>query len=585
MRKREGEIILKGSPISEGIGIGRFIFLDDLENVVAPEFSIPFTEVEHEISRYREAVDSSREDLHNLQRFLAKEGSDEAVSIIDSHIQMLEDPMMTTLMEKKIRQMMKNTESVFRSVMTDYEKEFAKVKDNFFKQRLTDVKDLSKRILKNLSSGNEMSLKELPKHSIIVSRELGPSHAAEASKGVIEGIVTEVGGATSHAALIARSKGIPYVANIDIAQLHIAPKGIVIIDGTRGEVIINPCEERLEKAKQKKSSSEKGIKGKIGKANVETRDGEPFEIFANIDNIEDLHLVKQYGATGVGLFRSEFLLLRKDLLSFSEEEQFYLFSEMMDVTQNFPFTFRIFDIGGDKGKSYYHQSEPNPALGCRGIRFLLKHPEIFLAHLRALLRVSGQGNLRILLPFIADMQELMKAKELIEETTSALRQEGFVIPAKIPLGSMIEIPSAVMIADFLAKECDFLSIGTNDLVQYTLAADRTTKESHEYYKSHHPSIIRMIRHVVEQAAKEKKPICLCGEMASDPLMLPLLLSLGVRSISCSPRFIPIVKEMVSSISCKDVAFLKGEINRCETSHQILSFLEDRYSDLVNKISK
>ncbi|MCB1109905.1 MAG: phosphoenolpyruvate--protein phosphotransferase [Chlamydiia bacterium] len=576
------ELILNGAPISGGIAIGNLFFLEAFQEEIVPEFSIPTAEVEKEISRYRRAVHSSREDLHDLQRFLAKEGSTEAVSIIDTHIQMLEDPFMTTFMEKKIRQRMKNTETVFRSVMNDYEKEFSKVKDSFFKQRLLDVKDLSQRILRNLHPRKTLKTEEIPEKSIIFTKELVPSSTAEASKRQVRGFITEIGGITSHAALIARSKGIPYVANISIDTLY-SHKGLpVIIDGKTGIVIVNPSDATLEKyekeqeedLKQKQATIDEGTEG------TATQDGVKIDLLANIENLSDLDLLIPYNAEGIGLFRSEFLFFGKELQNFAEEDQFILYQKVMNKARGMPVIFRTFDVGGDKGNVNQYEPEPNPALGCRGIRFLLRNREIFVHQLRALLRVSPDGDLRILLPMISDVTELLQAKELIQEAALELRSEGHEIADEIPIGCMIEVPSAVMVCDHIARECDFLSIGTNDLIQYTLAADRATQEVYPFYKRAHPSILRMIQKVIEEGIKENIPVSLCGEIASDPLLAPLLIGLGVRKLSCASRFIPRLRKMITHLTVPEVEQVTQELLRLETAEAIENVLKETFGALL-----
>lgn len=579
------EIQIKGAPISGGISIGKLFFLEDFPDDVIPEFPIHSSDVENEIARYRRAILSSREDLHDLQRFLAKEGSSEAASIIDTHIQMLEDPFMTTFVEKKIRQMMKNTESVFRSVMTDYEKEFSKVKDAFFRQRLLDVKDLSSRILRHLYPRQEVNLSELPEGTVIFTKELVPSLTAEAKASQIMGFITEMGGSTSHAALIARSKGIPYISNIDIDILKRFEQANAIVDGVGGVLIINPSRATLEsyRGRQKDHDSLTPPKKEEDKR-ITTIDDCEVTLLANLESIGDLDLLDVYGAHGVGLFRSEFLFFGKELHSFSEEEQYELYREVIKNSKGRPLTFRTFDVGGDKGNISIYEPEPNPALGCRAIRFLLKNRDVFIMQLRALLRISLEGDLRILLPLISDVTELVQAKELIQEVAIELRKEGYQIADEIPVGSMIEVPSAVITCDLIARECDFLSIGTNDLIQYTLATDRTHQNLHSFYKPTHPSIIRMIKHIAEEGAKLKTPVSLCGEMAADPLMLPLLLGLGIRSFSCAPRYVPKLREMVKRLSLAECQDIVGTILAFETCQEVEQFLQEKYEKLISELS-
>ena len=579
------EIYIKGTSVSEGVSIGKLFFLKVLPENITPEFPIHLSDVENEIARYRRAIVSSREDLHDLQHFLAKEGSREAASIIDTHIQMLEDPFMTTFMEKKIRQMMKNTESVFRNVMADYEKEFSKIKDVFFKQRLLDVKDLSHRILHHLYPQEQTFFSSFPNGSVLFSKELVPSITAEATSSQVVGFVTEAGGATSHAALIARSKRIPYVSDIDIQSLHAFEGCSVVIDAIQGALIINPSKETLRLYKRKQKQMQKLTSQKHQeKEKVETQDGCALTLLANIENITDLNLLDVYGADGVGLFRSEFLFVGKDLQRLSEKQQYECYKEAMENARGKPLTFRIFDIGGDKANSGSQEAELNSALGCRAIRFLLKNRDLFMIQLRALIRVSLEGDLRILIPLVSDVTELMAAKELIREVAIDLRKEGYQIASEIPVGSMIEVPSAVITCDLIAKECDFLSIGTNDLMQYTLATDRAYQHKYAFCKPSHPSIIRMIQHVAKEGMSVNVPVSLCGEMAANPLMIPLLLGLGIRNFSCAPRYLPLIRQMARHLYLAECQSHIEDVLRLSTCQEVEHYLYEKYEKMIAEIS-
>ena len=578
------EIHLQGSSLSKGIAIGKLYFLESFQEDVPPEFPVARSEIEKEINRYRSAIHSSRDDLHNLQNFLAKEGSKEAVSIIGAHIQMLEDPFMTTFMEKKIRQMMKNTESVFRSVMGDYELEFSKVKNSVIRERLLDVKDLSERILCNLYPRKRIILSDIPKNSVVFTKELIPSCIAENFSDNVKGFISEVGGSTSHATLIVRSKGLPLVSNIDTSFLASFENSLTIVDGRNGEIIINPKKETLESfIAMQKIFEERRSNSYDSAQTVMTSDGQEVNLLVNLDVMSDLDFLDSSGVKGIGLFRSEFFFFGKELSQFSEEEQFRLYKKVMEQSSGIPVTFRVFDIGGDKGRVHATLPEPNPALGCRGIRFLLQNPDIFKTQLRALLRVSLQGDLRILLPLISDVDELLAAKALIYEVASDLRLRGYEIAEEIALGCMVEVPSAAILCDLIAKECDFLSIGTNDLIQYTLASDRTGQQANSFYKSFHPSIIRMIRHIVTECNRLGKPVNLCGEMASDPLATPLLLGLGIRNFSCCLRFIPHIRKMIQMASIKEVEELALEIMSFETTGAIETHMKKKFQDRIDSL--
>ena len=586
MDKAIDEIHLQGSSLSKGIAIGKLFFLESFQEEIPPEFPVATSDIDKEIIRYRSAIHSSRDDLHDLQNFLAKEGSKEAVSIIGAHIQMLEDPFMTTFMEKKIRQMMKNTESVFRSVMGDYELEFSKVKNSVIRERLLDVKDLSERILCNLYPRKRIVLSDMPENSIVFTKELIPSCIAENFSSNVKGFISETGGSTSHATLIARSKGLPLVSNIDTAFLANFTNSLTIVDGRNGQIIINPKKETLDSfiAIQKSFEERRSNSSCSSAQTVITSDGHEANLLVNLDVMSDLDFLECAGIKGIGLFRSEFFFFGKDISLLSEEEQFQLYKKVMQQSQGIPVTFRVFDIGGDKGWVSTSLPEPNPALGCRAIRFLLLNPDIFKTQLRALLRVSLEGELRILLPLISDVDELQATKSIIYEVAADLRLSGYEIAEEIALGCMIEVPSAVILCDLIAKECDFLSIGTNDLIQYTLATDRTGQQVNSQYKSFHPSIIRMIRHIIRECNRLDKPVNLCGEMASDPLIIPLLLGLGIRNFSCSLRFIPHIRKMIQMTSMKEADELALEIMTFETTGAIESHMKKKFQERVDSLS-
>jgi phosphotransferase system enzyme I (PtsI) len=454
LKAKDEEIHLKGAPVSEGIAIGVPVFLSCDEETSVPEFPITTGEVEGEIARYRRALSSSREDLKKLQANLVQEGSIEIVSIIDTHIQMLEDPMMTTHMEKKIREMLQNTESVFQAVVTDYQQRFSKTPDAFFQQRLADVKDLSQRVLRNLSSNSQKNLEEIPADSIIFAKELVPSDTASIQATRVSAFVTQTGGGTSHAALIARAKGIPYVASVDLDILQNARGKCVIVDGLTGDIIVNPSSDTLERYQELKQRLTKQYQQleKDRHLPSETFDGFPVRILANINSFNDVDFVHHHSAAGIGLFRSEYLFLQSKTLYQEEDNQTEYYRQLLEKANGLPTVIRVFDIGGDKYPDLLGElKEPNPVLGCRGVRFLLKNKHIFKTQLRAIFRASLLGDVRILIPLISDINELRETKALIEEVKIELKAEGIPFKETIPLGCMVEVPSAVLICDILAQ--------------------------------------------------------------------------------------------------------------------------------------
>lgn len=569
MTDHKKEIHLSGCPVSEGIAIGAAYFLEYSEEAI-PEFPITLGEIDGEIARYRKALFSSREDLEKIQSYLACEGSEDAAVIIDTHIQMLDDPLITVHMEEKIRQMKQNTEAVFRSVIREFENRF-KARDSFFQQRLVDVKDVSKRILDHLGNKQEVSSPEIPPHAVIFSMELAPSQIAAVSASRMGAFVTERGGGNSHAALIARAKGIPYVAGIDIRSVHQEPIDCVIVDGLAGEVILNPTSATLQKYQNLQACftirSEHLEKEAVLQA--VTRDAVAIRLYANAGSLSDLETLSLYGAEGVGLFRTEYLLLDGSSTLPTEEEQYKIYRRLIEEVNGLPFIFRVFDIGGDKIPNAFLElkKEPNPVLGCRGIRLLLARKDVFCTQLRALLRASPYGDMRLLLPLITDLHELRITKQWIEE----IKQE-LGITQSIPLGCMIEVPSSALIAEAIVQECDFLSIGTNDLMQYTLGVDRSNPAMSALCHPAHPSILRLIHFAALAANTHGKHIGICGEIASNPLFIPLLLGLGLREFSCAPRYLPLIKRAILSVDIASCERLAAKALTLATSSEIETLL-------------
>lgn len=566
------EIRLKGAPVSEGIAIGVPHFLITTEEPI-PEFPITMGEVDGEIARYRRALFSSREDLERLQSDLEDEGSEDAVTIIDTHIQMLDDPMITTHMEEKIRLMRRNTEAVFRSVINEFESKVTGRCDSFFRERLIDVMDVSKRILGHLGNKQKISFCDIPPNSVIFAKELAPSQTAAVQASHIGGFVTETGGGNSHAALIARAKGIPYVASIEVERLIEANPDFVIVDGMQGFVILNPSQETLEEYQKLLANlkSRFALLEKDAMLQAETRDRTSIRLLANIGDKSELDLLAQHGAQGVGLFRTEYLLLQESTFFPHEEEQYLVYREVIEKLEGMPLIVRVFDIGGDKNPDLFRdlRKEPNPVLGCRGIRFLLRYPEIFRVQLRALFRAAKDHDVHLLLPLIADLNELKAAQEIIQEVKEELPHAR-----SLPVGCMIEVPSAVLIADALAQWCDFFSIGTNDLIQYTLGMDRSDPAMGEVCYPAHPSVVRLIKMAVAQAEKYDKHIGICGEIASNPLFIPLLLGLGLREFSCASRYLPAIHEIVRKVSIPDCETLAEKALQLNTSEEIAALLRD-----------
>jgi phosphotransferase system enzyme I (PtsI) len=549
------EVILRGLPISKGIGIGFPIFFS-AEGDEVPEVAIQKREIDEEIERYRKALESSRKDVEKLQKMSIHDGPPEIVAILGTHLEMMQDPLLTTVIEEKIRDLQQSTESIFHHLIEEYKRRFSTLQDTYFQERVRDIIDVSRRILGHLRPLGRMGMGEMPHNSVVLAHELVPSETVEASSSLVSAFVTAAGGLTSHAAIIARAKGIPYVANVDIKLLKRIEVQSIVVDGSQGIVIINPSRQTLKKYQEIKRSYLDNYKLLKSSAHLkgETIDGYEIRIFANLENPKEIDKLIRGGSSGIGLFRSEYLFLsRKEFPS--EEEQFQIYKRMARALKGRPLVVRIFDVGGDKridllpenrDSRYFFNLGPeqNPALGCRAVRFLLRYPEILETQLRAILRASRFGEIHILIPMVSDISELREVRAITDKLKETLRKEGVKMASSVPLGCMIEVPSSAIMCDALADEADFLSIGTNDLVQYVLAADRSNPNTSDLYFSTHPSILRLIRMVVSSANKARKPVILCGECAADPSMIPLLIGLGIREFSVAARHIPLVKHTI-----------------------------------------
>jgi phosphotransferase system enzyme I (PtsI) len=559
------EETLQGIPISRGIGIGAPIFLIHLDAPV-PEVEIQNSDIDNEIERYRKALESSRKDVELLQKL--SEGPPEIASILGAHLEMMQDPLLTSVMEEKIRHMQRNTESIFHHIIEEYKVRFSSLQDQYFQERVRDIVDVSRRILGHLRPGESDQISRLTAQSVVLTHELVPSETVEARPDQVSAFVTMLGGPTAHAAIIARAKGIPYVAGIDIKSLRNQEIFCVIVDGTEGKVILNPAASTLKRYRKlhKQELEEDRKLKRTSHLKGETIDGVEVRLFANLENPADVSSLIRAGAEGVGLFRSEYLIFSKKNIP-SEEEQFAIYRQMVKALKKRPLVIRIFDIGGDKrvefppthpAARYFDEIgfEPNPALGCRAIRFLLRYPEILDAQLRAILRAACDGEIQILIPMVADVSELHAVKDRISEIICQLQKEKIKTVKAISVGCMIEVPSAAILSDSLAKEADFLSIGTNDLVQYVLASDRNHLRTSHLYT--HPSILRLIEQIVASANRFKKPLIVCGECATNPLMVPLLIGLGVRAFSMAARHIPWVKQTIRSWKLADALRLASE---------------------------
>lgn len=581
MKKKQEEKIICGSPLSRGIAIGKPYFFTHTEDDI-PERIILEKDVDFEIERYRHALSCSRNDVKRLRRELEEENALEAASILETHLQIMQDPLLTTLIENQIKLTRRSADYVFHHSHVKYQKKFQAIRDPFFRNRDKDLEDISRRLMSYLMESTRISLAEIPEGSIVFARELTATDTAEAKSGHVSAFVTECGGFNSHAAIVARAKGIPYVATVKLSELEEMKEGLVIVDGRTGEIILHPTIKTLSRYQQ----LEKKLKAHFQKLEktsfleAETFDGYKMRLSANLESAAEVDLLHQYKAAGVGLFRSEYIFLSKQSLP-TEEEQFEIYKRIVERMEGLPIVIRTFDVGGDKvSLSQQHLRDVSPYLGLRAIRFLLNEPDIFKSQVRAILRAALFGKVSIMFPMVSGVPEIIEAKKIVNEVHHELSQKNLA-PKKLPkIGCMIEVPSAVIIADLLAKECDFLSIGTNDLVQYSLAVDRTNEEVSAAYTPMHPSVLRMIKFVVTQAKHYGKPVTVCGEVAADPRFTPLLIGLGCHELSVASRHLPFVKNAIRKTSYLSAYQLAARVLTLTTSADIQELLMSEYQRTV-----
>lgn len=576
MNEARSEILFRGQGLSKGVAIERPYFLNSpIESISSEKISADL--IPQEIEAYRAARERCRQDITQLQLQMEREGIHEGAAILEGHLHILEDPLITTNIEDKIIASSQSAPYVFQQTVREYGKRFEKIREPFFRERYKDLKDLSNRLLHHMLRKHQISHRNLIEPVILVAREITASEVAEIDVERVRGIITQEGSATSHAAIVARAKGIPYVSNIDIKILQVHGTTDLVLDGAAGIVLLLPSKETLERYVGQQASHTKSIPYPLTTAlATETFDGYRIKLMANVDLPDELGLVHQFAGDGIGLIRTEFIFLTRDQFP-SEDEQEQIYSEMVKGAKGLPIIFRTFDIGGDKLLGHQdHYQENNPFLGCRAIRFMLKEKEIFKNQLRAILRAGLHGSVKVMFPMISSLQELRKAKELLQECCDELLRQGLKVSMP-KVGCMIEVPSAAVVSDLLASDCDFLSIGTNDLVQYSLAVDRGNHEMSSLYSPTDPSILRLIKFVIGQANERGIPLSICGEIASDPRMIPLLIGLGVHELSVASRCIPQVKNIIRKTCATSSAYYVDQVMRYGTAEQVESFI-----DLIEK---
>lgn len=550
---------LTGIPVSPGIAVGRAVVCIGRTDST-PRRDLDVDEVPAELERLRLAVESAIREIGEMAGQVEARLGKEYAAIFQAHALFLRDPSFLGPIEKKVRLEKVNAEWAVEVVADALAARLRDLPDKDLALRASDLDDIATILKRALGEGEGAvdRLATLPWEScVLVADELTPSDAVRIPRDKVVAFVTERGGKTSHAAILARSFGLPAVVAVPKLLASVGEGDQVIVDGREGVLWREPSEDVLSLFRERQgrdATRELSLKERSLSGLARTRDGEEVAIRANIELAREVPDVFEYGADGVGLFRSEFLYLSSAGVEFPDEAtQAAIYRQVVSQLAPRPVVIRTYDLGGKKGARHLSGAEENPVLGLRGVRLCFSHPEMFRTQLRALLSVASEGDLRILVPMVAGVEEVRRVRAFVEEARAELADRGVVVPDSVPIGAMIEVPSAAMTADLIAPEVDFLSLGTNDLIQYTLAADRANEAVSDIFRPQHPAILRLIARVQEAARAAGKPLAVCGEMAADPALFLLLLGLGIREFSMGPRSVPLLKDVARCASAVDAA--------------------------------
>ena len=577
------ETIVQGIAASQGIAYGQ-VFLYLQSDVEVPSYQVEPDKRLEEITRFDQAILCTRQQIQKIMAEVGKNlGPDEA-RIFDAHLLVLEDQALIAETIREFESTGLNVETCFDKVSQRYIKAFSEIDDEYLRERAGDIRDVAQRVLQNLLGQPEHSLSRLVEKRVVVANDISPSDAAGIDSSQAIAIVTDLGSKTSHAVIVARSMQVPAVVGVRDLTSQVKPSDWVLVDGYEGIVILNPSEQTLFRY-GKIQRRKKGFEQHLLEANRQpavTLDGVNVTLRANIEKVDEVSLVKDFLADGVGLFRTEYLYLNANRIP-SEQEQYIAYKTVAEALAPAPVVIRSLDLGGDKpmaGAAHLFPKEDNPFLGYRAIRFCLDHPDIFKDQLRAILRASAHGTIHLMYPMISGREELARANAVLAECKAELEAKQIAFDPKLVVGTMIEIPSAAVTADLLAKDCDFFSIGTNDLIQYLLAIDRVNNRIAHLYEPTHPAVIRTLKSVIDQGHKQKIKVSVCGEMAGDAVFAPLLLGLGVDELSMTPPLIPAVKYIIRSMKLADAKKLADEALEMTSPKEIYALCERFYNERV-----
>jgi phosphotransferase system enzyme I (PtsI) len=564
----------QGIGVSPGVSRGK-IYVYSIAEEVVPEYDVTVADVAKELARFEAALMKTREQLHELQdRIASGIGSSSPSTILDVHLSITEDPALIDSVINRLQQERKNVEFVFNDVARKYVATLSELQDELFRERAADVQDVTRRIMRNLLGHDHRALTNLPPDTIVVAHELSPSDTTSLDRHHVSGFATDVGSHTSHTAIVARSMNLPAVVGLRNLSKFVHDGQPAILDGYSGTLIVEPSEQTLfiyGQLEVKRHSVQERLDA-LHDLPAQTLDGHRMILSGNIELPSDAPVVLAAGAEGIGLFRTEFLYLNRPEFP-TEDEQCEQYLEVARLVKPNAVIIRTLDIGGDKFRSEdTTPQEVNPFLGFRAIRFCLANVDIFEAQLRAILRASAEGNVKIMYPMISGVAEVVQANDILRQVMHDLKKEGVAFDEHIQVGAMIEIPSAALTAEMIAPEVDFFSIGSNDLIQYTMAVDRVNEKVANLYEPTHPAILRLIRSVVEAAHNNEIWVGVCGEMAGEPLFAPLLLGMGIDELSAAASSLPRVKEVIRRLTLREAQELAAASLHTNSGREVLAML-------------
>ena len=566
-------ITLKGIPAAPGVAMGRALLFDS-EELSVPRRPITEDQIPYEVLRLEEALIKTRHQIIGIQKQLSGELGQEHAEILNAHLLVLEDQSLREEIINGLKMQLLNVEAIFNDVLRRHLKAFSRTEDEYLRERTADIEDVRKRVLRNLLGKHPATLAQLEEPVVVVARDLSPSETAQMHKRHVLAFVTDIGGRTSHTAIMAKSLEISAVVGSEVATKRIQKGDFVIVDGLRGDVIVDPDQPTIERYKleQRREQEVNRQLLQLKDLPAETLDHHRIVLSANIELPDEIPSVIAHGANGIGLFRTEFLYLNRSDFP-TEEEQYEAYSAVARQLAPHPVIIRTMDLGGDKFLSPLQlPAEMNPFMGWRAIRFSLARPDIFRIQLRAFLRASVHGNLKLMYPMISGVEELRRSNEILHGVKQELMREGVSFSDQIEVGAMIEVPSAAITCDLLAKEVNFFSIGTNDLIQYSLAVDRVNEKIAYLYEPTHPAILRFVKQIIDVGHEAKIWVGMCGEMAGEPALSLLLLGMGLDEFSTSPVQLPIVKQVIRSVEYSFAQSVVDQALRLRTGKEVEAFL-------------